>query len=257
MKKFFKQIRQKLLTENKFSNYLIYAIGEILLVMIGILLALQVNNWNERQKAKSEEVIILNEIQENISTTIEKLVFGKSITKNASNSIQVVIKHLSYDMPLHDSLNRYFYNIHTFPVPEFASSGYETLKSKGLDLISNSNIRKNIIKVFDTELPRMVKAVVYDGQMRHEEYHNSEYIEHFRILSNDLHDYESLENNYLGINSKIEVVNYQDLMHDVRYENLLRSMFDNNQWFLSYYGETIENLTKLNFEINEELVKLK
>jgi hypothetical protein len=50
MIKFFRKIRQGLLTENKFNKYLIYAIGEIALVMIGILLALQVNNWNEEKK---------------------------------------------------------------------------------------------------------------------------------------------------------------------------------------------------------------
>ncbi|MBO0323145.1 hypothetical protein J0X14_12630 [Muricauda sp. CAU 1633] len=50
MIKFFRKIRQKLLSENKFSKYLLYAVGEIVLVVIGILIALQVNNWNESRK---------------------------------------------------------------------------------------------------------------------------------------------------------------------------------------------------------------
>lgn len=50
MIKFFRKIRQQLLNENKTSKYLKYAIGEIVLVMIGILLALQVNNWNNERK---------------------------------------------------------------------------------------------------------------------------------------------------------------------------------------------------------------
>lgn len=50
MIKFFRKIRQKLLSENKFSKYLLYAIGEIILVVIGILIALQINNRNEEQK---------------------------------------------------------------------------------------------------------------------------------------------------------------------------------------------------------------
>ena len=50
MIKFFRKIRQKLLTENKFSKYLLYAIGEIILVVIGILIALSVNNWNQETK---------------------------------------------------------------------------------------------------------------------------------------------------------------------------------------------------------------
>jgi len=53
MIKFFRKIRQKLLSENKFSKYFLYAIGEIILVVIGILIALQINNWNETRKVKS------------------------------------------------------------------------------------------------------------------------------------------------------------------------------------------------------------
>ena len=57
MIKFFRLIRQRLLSENKFSKYLIYAIGEIFLVVLGILIALQINNWNEERK---ENAIIEN-----------------------------------------------------------------------------------------------------------------------------------------------------------------------------------------------------
>ncbi|WP_460218002.1 DUF6090 family protein [Psychroserpens sp. MEBiC05023] len=56
MIKFFRRIRQQLLSENKFSKYLIYAIGEIILVVIGILIALQINTWNDlRQKDKLKQ----------------------------------------------------------------------------------------------------------------------------------------------------------------------------------------------------------
>ena len=52
MFKFFRQIRQRLLSENKFNRYLLYALGEIVLVVIGILIALQINNWNENRKTE-------------------------------------------------------------------------------------------------------------------------------------------------------------------------------------------------------------
>ena len=54
MIKFFRNIRQKLLIESKFSKYLIYAIGEIVLVVLGILIALQINTWNENRKATNK-----------------------------------------------------------------------------------------------------------------------------------------------------------------------------------------------------------
>ncbi|KPM32931.1 Hypothetical protein I595_1358 [Croceitalea dokdonensis DOKDO 023] len=62
MIKFFRKIRQKLLSENKFKKYLIYAIGEIILVVIGILIALSINNWNQKRIQKLEEQTIVKNI---------------------------------------------------------------------------------------------------------------------------------------------------------------------------------------------------
>ena len=54
MLRFFRHIRKSLIEQNKIRTYLLYAVGEILLVVIGILIALQVNNWNEERKALDE-----------------------------------------------------------------------------------------------------------------------------------------------------------------------------------------------------------
>jgi hypothetical protein len=59
MIKFFRKIRQKMLTENKLSKYVIYAIGEILLVVIGILIALQINNFNNHKQQRQIELILV------------------------------------------------------------------------------------------------------------------------------------------------------------------------------------------------------
>ena len=77
MIKFFRKIRQNLIIENKTGKYFKYAIGEIFLVVIGILIALQINNWNE--KVKKEEKIqillndVLNELHQNITSSVDKL----------------------------------------------------------------------------------------------------------------------------------------------------------------------------------------
>ena len=64
---FFRRIRQKLITDGKLSKYLIYALGEIALVMIGILLALQVNNWNQIRINRSSTQYALSLMQEDLS----------------------------------------------------------------------------------------------------------------------------------------------------------------------------------------------
>lgn len=72
MIKFFRKIRQQLLSQGRFRKYLVYAVGEIVLVMIGILLALQVNNWNTNNQKKEKERNYLVEILENLkSDTIQ------------------------------------------------------------------------------------------------------------------------------------------------------------------------------------------
>lgn len=70
MIKFFRKIRQSLLTQNKVSQYFFYAIGEILLVVIGILIALNINNANEKRKNKEKITSILLEIQKDLETDI-------------------------------------------------------------------------------------------------------------------------------------------------------------------------------------------
>ena len=70
---FFKKIRKKLLSKNKFSSYLIYAIGEIVLVVIGILIALQINNWNENKKKEQYELSLLKEMKKNLKADIRDI----------------------------------------------------------------------------------------------------------------------------------------------------------------------------------------
>ena len=62
MIKFFRHIRKSLLEENKMGKYFKYAIGEIILVVIGILIALQINNWNEGRKAKNNEAVLVKQL---------------------------------------------------------------------------------------------------------------------------------------------------------------------------------------------------
>ena len=89
MIKFFRKIRQKLLTENKFSKYLIYAIGEIILVVIGILIALSINNWNQEQQQKK----ILNNIYTTIKVDLQQDI--KNIDKIVNSSQPIEKEYLA------------------------------------------------------------------------------------------------------------------------------------------------------------------
>ena len=91
MIKFFRKIRQNLLSEGKTEKYLKYAIGEIILVVIGILIALQINNWNEKRKERNKEDqlidVLITDLQSKKAEFTSDLAIGKSIIRNSDVSI--------------------------------------------------------------------------------------------------------------------------------------------------------------------------
>lgn len=73
MLKIFRRVRQSMITQNRVSKYLLYAIGEIILVVIGILIALQINNWNEERKAKQIESSFFQNVLLDLEKDKEKM----------------------------------------------------------------------------------------------------------------------------------------------------------------------------------------
>jgi len=88
MIKFFRKIRQRLLTENKFSKYMLYAIGEIIPVVIGILIALQINNWNEESKNQKEAHKILLQLKHEFETNNELVDGSIAFQRRRLNAIE-------------------------------------------------------------------------------------------------------------------------------------------------------------------------
>ncbi len=73
MIKFFRKIRQNLLSEGKTGKYFKYAIGEIILVVIGILIAVSINNWNEARKDKITEQKVLKTLKSDFKSNLTQL----------------------------------------------------------------------------------------------------------------------------------------------------------------------------------------
>ena len=148
MIKFFRKIRQQLLTENKFTKYILYAIGEIALVVIGILIALQINNWNEQQKLDAKEIKYLQEVKSELTFTLADLKNDIPDLQRNLNSASVIgnliINKESYD----DSLLLHFEQILDTETLSAKQSAFEALENIGLDIISNDSIRQAITHVY-------------------------------------------------------------------------------------------------------------
>lgn len=140
MFRFFRRIRQRLLSENKTVKYLGYALGEIVLVVIGILIALGIDNWNEERKNDVFEREILVQISENLKKDQQNL---NTIISNARRAVECSEKILALERgaPPPDSLKYWLGSIVQFDRFQTLTNAYEVLKSKGLDLVSNKELR--------------------------------------------------------------------------------------------------------------------
>jgi hypothetical protein len=148
---FFRRIRQRLLQQNQFTRYLGYATGEIFLVVIGILIALQINTWNEGRKTKKFEQEILFLIDQNLRQDsvllVEELIKAKEALELTDRLLeQVALKN--YD----DSLNYWMGKIISFERFKSQASGFEVLKSKGIETISDKELQLALISYYDVSL---------------------------------------------------------------------------------------------------------
>lgn len=147
MIKFFRHIRMRLLNNNRFSKYLLYAVGEIILVVAGILIALQVNNWNSGRLDKVEEKVILRSLLNEFNINFSELdIAMKNREKGLNGSKELLalmntdISHLSTDyLDELIGLSRY---ITTFEPKTGILEGI--INSGRLDLIENVDLRNEL-----------------------------------------------------------------------------------------------------------------
>lgn len=167
MIRFFRKVRLYLLSENKLSTYLIYACGEIVLVVIGILIALQINNWNEKRISVQKEIVFLEEIHQDLIGDLENQIIPciehytvatesfEFLRSNYSESSEVVSdrlireKYLKVLLPWYLTLN---------------TSAFDNLISNGSDLISNDSLRRDITSYYGYEYNVLNKHHTYTEQ---------------------------------------------------------------------------------------------
>ena len=158
MIKFFRKIRKNLVSENRLTRYLLYAIGEIVLVVIGILIALQINNWNEDNKGKAFEREMLSQIQDNLKKDKAKLIeINASFTKAIASADKILAIGPEDHIP--DSLRYWLAYFIQFERFQPITNSYEALKSRGLDQVSNKELRLLLGEYYDDEISHTIKSV--------------------------------------------------------------------------------------------------
>lgn len=250
MIKFFRQIRFKHMNENKTSRYLKYAIGEIILVVIGILIALQINNWNEDRKTRQSEIKYLTNIKLDIERDLVALDTQIKLRKNKFATTESLILHIDGVKPISDLdvLSKNVFS--TINEERFTpnNSTYTELTSSGnLSLIENDSIKRLLL-----ELEELYK----DNQfgIEHEAFEYKEYINKqlFKFVDMDKLKkafYKKVSAKNYGLNFK----HFDNLLKSLEYKNGLTISNTISQIFIESYEEIKNKSTKLLEIIKKEL----
>ncbi|MEM1259804.1 MAG: DUF6090 family protein [Bacteroidota bacterium] len=239
MIKFHRHIRQKLLEENRFSKYLFYAMGEIILVVIGILIALQINNWNDGRRGqklkKSYGKSLINELKTDLSQLdrLDRLYLEKKV------GIQDYFQFFNTKNPNIDSLKLRLAQLNTSK-STFNSSAYtiEDLITTGNLTLFESEEKEALLKLKNTQ-------------------EKNEYYE--RITINNLLDVEKTfyENADLAFDlglSKKEHVEVKNWRNDVN-SPLYRVIHNNLASTVNLYNSQIEFNQRIR-QATQDLLKL-
>lgn len=145
MFRYFKKIRATLINGSRTQKYLLYALGEIILVVIGILIALQVNNWNEDRKENLDRISLLKSLNTDFITTRDRV---KDQIKESEQRTENLLKLLDYSVgsPINvpeDSVKTMLQQSLMFYFFETFSTTYEQAKSSGkIGIIRNEDLLK-------------------------------------------------------------------------------------------------------------------
>ncbi len=155
MIKFFRRIRQQLLSENKFSKYLVYAIGEIVLVVIGILIALSINNWNRQRLDSNLEAQYYKRLLDDVSeekAILEAVInYSYQVVYHAKKAIAVFENSPDASPnPVENLVD--MYQASQLQDPNPASSTYKELIASGqINLLQNDSLKATLMRYYETD----------------------------------------------------------------------------------------------------------
>lgn len=252
MIKFFRKIRQRLLTENKFSRYLIYALGEIILVVLGILIALQINNWNEERKDQLrlnnhyEELISeLKNDRNRLGQIIENVREINNQTLEISEFINSSQSKIDTTKIVADLLN-----IEGYGFFSVSTSAYTNLLSSGdIQLIKNTKL-KNSLSIYQNVTSWDWTA--HNGNLKDVIERYASYVHKF-LPSLLFRDYYisifsiNLNNEVFNTysTSKKSKIEWEKLKNDEEFRAIISQLLAYRVFQLKFYIEVIDNINNM------------
>ncbi len=242
---FFRKIRKQLLTNERFTKYLLYAVGEIILVVIGILIALQINNWNTSKKETAELRGYLSDISNNIQSDLQELselrLFRDSSKAGAIAFLAMSEKPIITRKEMIDFFDQYSKHLPIFD-QYFRNdeSGFDALKNSGyLSKLQNTSVKKSLFTYHNTiaEIGEAEKSLNNFIEDMETEMFKDNVLQQAMVLLRDSHDPHFRERMepllkhpaFIGVNMRVAQLNTMNRLYDelqVQGDEVLRLIED-------------------------------
>lgn len=242
-----KKLRNRQPEKRKITKYLLYALGEIILVVAGILIALQINNWNEIRKERQSEKNILAGIRDNIQQ--DTIDFNANITfyQKRIKKDSIVLDHLIHQKEYTEEIINELYLMSILDVSvAFQYSHFEEAKQRGLSIISNEKLRDNLRKIYEFYYPQLQ---IQENEM--------ESLDYYHVLNKELSNYfevDSISLSNLSKNKvKINEENYNQILNNKKLHFKIYDTIGIKKAILKRHIKIRRKILEMLKEINLEL----
>ncbi|MFD1314788.1 DUF6090 family protein [Namhaeicola litoreus] len=223
---FFRKIRNlpagkagKMADDNRPLKYARYAIGEIVLVVIGILIALSINNWNSDRIDSIKEQSLLKELKSDYLSNIKEIEVTLNQMITQQEAYEKIFDYFDNDKPVDSTLQKCFELIQGIGVFNSANTTYKFIETNGINLLSNSEIRKDATILYDEYFSNIVIR------------RNN----HYDLIKNNLmpfikREFRSSSVYYKGNNITRLIlnvpINFEELRENIEFRNTLVEIYD-------------------------------
>lgn len=226
-------------------KYFLYAFGEIFLVVVGILIALQVNNWNENRKRTIQEKALLTELRNTIISDYEILNMGIEGNIKVQKSCTIILSHLNDNLPYHDSLAFHFERSNVWWRILLRTNTFERLKQFGMDFIKDAETKNMISDLYERNLSF--------GKTLDERQSLFHYTTFTPIL---LELFESIDKTwYEPVNGNVPL-DYDALKSNQKYKAILRTNIGNRGYYNEWLNNTLDQMIHLDSLLLKEIEEI-
>lgn len=238
MIRFFRNIRKQLFSENKISKYLLYALGEIVLVVVGILIALQLNNWSQQNKDREREQLILRQLNTEFQNNKRLFDLGKNTYQTKLEACNKIISF--FPLPEEqkaDSIIKYFQGVFQSYMYNPSNGLVESLLySSSIEVIQNDSLKHLLTSWKDVFSDYQEEESIVVNEIRSLEKFIQEEMDFSQMIMNNVKG----EKNIKTLNS-------------IRFQNaIMKIQFSTNQLLQAMEEEDIDQHLQSIIHISEQ-----